>query len=340
MGKKDLKESNIKCKCCDNKGIYNHGEGNFLCKKHYDKLRNRGNLNAVENYKNGICEFNNCNNKATRRGLCGKHYQRFLKTGNRNYKTKSEIMIGRVCEIGGCKKGIKSKGLCGTHYRRFLVYGDPNIKKIPYGNYIKDEFCILCGNKIPQKFDSLKFCSYRCLNRHKTGKDNLDICICGKEFKSLDGALTCSYECKKLYKFLRTKGWNELQREKNPNYLRIRAAAQRRRHSKKKMVVVEKFSDIEIFERDDWTCGICNNFVEKDMKYPDPLCATIDHIVPISRGGGHTHNNVQLAHFVCNRKKGNKENYNMNTGRIGGKGGDDELRNGQRHEKNVREGNC
>lgn len=35
-------------------------------------------------------------------------------------------------------------------------------------------------------------------------------------------------------------------------------------------------------------------------------CATIDHIIPLSKGGTHTYNNVQLAHYICNSKKSDK----------------------------------
>ena len=33
---------------------------------------------------------------------------------------------------------------------------------------------------------------------------------------------------------------------------------------------------------------------------------SIDHIIPISKGGTHQWNNVQLAHRKCNRMKSNK----------------------------------
>ena len=36
------------------------------------------------------------------------------------------------------------------------------------------------------------------------------------------------------------------------------------------------------------------------LNYP-----SIDHTVPVSKGGTHTWDNVQLAHFYCNRVKGN-----------------------------------
>lgn len=54
-------------------------------------------------------------------------------------------------------------------------------------------------------------------------------------------------------------------------------------------------------------CGICGRPVDFSLKYPDPLAACIDHIVPIVRGG-HPSDiaNLQLAHWTCNRQKADK----------------------------------
>ena len=43
-------------------------------------------------------------------------------------------------------------------------------------------------------------------------------------------------------------------------------------------------------------CAVCRTRVAKDK-------VTVDHIIPISRGGSHTWNNVQLVHRSCNQGK-------------------------------------
>lgn len=54
-------------------------------------------------------------------------------------------------------------------------------------------------------------------------------------------------------------------------------------------------------------CGICGKPVDFSLKYPHPLSATVDHIIPISKGGHPSDiSNLQLAHFSCNRQKSDK----------------------------------
>ncbi len=54
-------------------------------------------------------------------------------------------------------------------------------------------------------------------------------------------------------------------------------------------------------------CGICGRPVDFSIKYPDPLSPCIDHIIPVNKGGHPSDiDNLQLAHFTCNRQKSDK----------------------------------
>lgn len=62
------------------------------------------------------------------------------------------------------------------------------------------------------------------------------------------------------------------------------------------------------------TCGICGKPVDFSLRYPHPLSACIDHIVPVARGGHPSdRENMQLAHWACNRAKADKLVGNMKT---------------------------
>ena len=54
-------------------------------------------------------------------------------------------------------------------------------------------------------------------------------------------------------------------------------------------------------------CGICGKTVDFKLKYPHPLSPCIDHIIPVSKGGHPSDiDNLQLAHWTCNRQKSDK----------------------------------
>ena len=54
-------------------------------------------------------------------------------------------------------------------------------------------------------------------------------------------------------------------------------------------------------------CGICGKPVDKSLKFPDPMSATVDHIIPVSKNGDPCSlDNLQLAHRYCNRMKSDK----------------------------------
>lgn len=54
-------------------------------------------------------------------------------------------------------------------------------------------------------------------------------------------------------------------------------------------------------------CGICGKPIDFSYKYPHPLSPCIDHIIPVAKGGHPSDlDNLQLAHWTCNRQKSDK----------------------------------
>lgn len=70
------------------------------------------------------------------------------------------------------------------------------------------------------------------------------------------------------------------------------------RHSKKLLAFVEEIDPLVVFERDGGVCGICGGSVSRLERWH------VDHVMPLSRGGQHAYDNVQLAHAHCNISKG------------------------------------
>ena len=115
----------------------------------------------------------------------------------------------------------------------------------------------------------------------------------------------------------RAKVWCEAYRKANPEKKRLSDKAYRkanpekgressRKHrALKQTTQVEPIKEKEIYLRDGWTCQICHKKVHNKLKFPNPMSASLDHIIPLSEGGTHTYDNVQLAHLGCNISKQN-----------------------------------
>lgn len=69
-------------------------------------------------------------------------------------------------------------------------------------------------------------------------------------------------------------------------------------------MAVETVDELRVFERDGWMCKLCDEPIDRDGVAPDPRSRSIDHVIPIARGGNHSYANVQAAHLLCNATKG------------------------------------
>ena len=117
------------------------------------------------------------------------------------------------------------------------------------------------------------------------------LCRCGLTFLSVrSNAESCSKRC-------RDSGWHQ------------------RRPPRWRAGTVAPYRSIvdQLRERDGDECQLCLGAEGplKFSKHPsltvrDPLVRSVDHVVPQSLGGGDELENLRLAHFVCNARRGNR----------------------------------
>lgn len=74
------------------------------------------------------------------------------------------------------------------------------------------------------------------------------------------------------------------------------AKVARRNALKKGTPDAERFTLDEIYVRDEATCHLCREHCSR-------IDATVDHLIPLIKGGPHTRANVKLAHRSCNSRK-------------------------------------
>jgi 5-methylcytosine-specific restriction endonuclease McrA len=112
------------------------------------------------------------------------------------------------------------------------------------------------------------------------------ICMhCGEQLpqRMRSDAIFCSAECNYHAHALQRKLRARTGEEGKPGYLRA-----------------------FICDRDRWRCGICGKSVSKTRIHPDPLCASLDHVTPVSQGGTNDLWNLRLTHLRCNLVRGNR----------------------------------
>lgn len=70
-----------------------------------------------------------------------------------------------------------------------------------------------------------------------------------------------------------------------------------RRRARKNNSPTEMFKRSDIIDRDHSTCYLCGHPVDTHDIH-------LDHVIPISKGGPHTADNVRVTHSQCNLRKG------------------------------------
>jgi len=66
---------------------------------------------------------------------------------------------------------------------------------------------------------------------------------------------------------------------------------------------VEEIDRMAIIRRDNCTCYLCGKVLLLSTRYPHPESIVLDHVIPLTRGGSHTADNLRVACSRCNNRK-------------------------------------
>jgi 5-methylcytosine-specific restriction endonuclease McrA len=120
------------------------------------------------------------------------------------------------------------------------------------------------------------------------------------------------------------KEWGEKNRERhnqisntwvknNPDkHRRHMSNVMRRRRAKKFLVETEKYTQEQIVELYGAVCHFCQKDIDLEAPRHPVMGGTwkdglqLDHLIPISKGGNDTIDNIRPIHVICNMKKGNR----------------------------------
>ena len=238
---------------------------------------------------------------------------RFAKCGHEYFSSAKQ---GRQRNYGDCdckslpksQKAIELKCIrCGedfTHFK-FREYCSHRCAQTialrrKRGLPVADEpsYCERCGCLIETERNGVKRC-FDCQGRTLPILDPRTCPVCEETFTPVRRSQrSCSNDCAQKY-------WKKNYRVPEPWSDQRRARYHKRRALKRKLPA-DDIRPLEVYERDGWICQICYEPVDASVKWPDPKSPSLDHTVPLSKGGHHVWENVALAHLDCNVRKGDR----------------------------------
>ncbi len=210
-------------------------------------------------------------------------------------------LICDVCE--SVREGLES---CLTDLQDACEqYEIDSLAEHEFGNGVKTlRECPICGTVF---YGSTKCCCNSCAidytNRISEFRfeSKKAVCrYCGKEFMTTfkESKVFCSKECAKRHA-----------------HSQVRMRKRLRKHRINDSMIDSDITLGKLIKRDNHICKICGKPVDENDYYIDDVgnfivghdYPSIDHIKPISKGGTHSWDNIQLAHHYCNTVK--NDNY-------------------------------
>lgn len=167
------------------------------------------------------------------------------------------------CSIDGCPHDSRVRGMCDMHYRRVKKHGDPEKGRYVRGNQCSDSRCSAPAN-------NAGMCNHHYYIKWTTeGR--------GRELQAAASAL--------------------------------------RRARQASAVVTERVSWRTLWAAGERSCYLCGRECDPDdfrtltnrtgraQKIPGASHPSLDHVIPLSKGGDHSMDNSKLACMRCNREK-------------------------------------
>ena len=200
------------------------------------------------------------------------------------------------CSVDGCDRAHQARGLCKAHYNQWHRANRP-----------PEQVCGIDGCDRPAHARGWCKAHHKRWMRH--GDPTTVVREQGPDWGNPPCGTNAGYRagcrCEDCTAATREygRGWRDANRERWRESVK---RGNRKRRAALRGAESEPYTTAEIADRDGWRCGLCGQRIGRTLKHPHPRSLSIDHIVPLSRGGSDLRDNIQAAHLVCNTAKNNR----------------------------------
>lgn len=298
------------CKWCQNTFAHHQTKGRDFCSESC----------WSKSYKStmGDCKIEDCTNKATSKKmqLCSKHLTRLYIHGDTSTVLKiSKYPDDTICKVDGCEIAeLKANYMCNKHYVMWRVHGDPKGGK--YEMKVRKAIdhedgtrtCLQCEQRLPiSEFHKDKTATGG--RRSKCKSCRIDLV---KNWYQDNKERQSGREKKRRRANVEKYAEKEALRYVKDREKRIGLATEhshRRKARKLKTVIERGISKHALKKKFGTKCYYCKKEMDFSVgvgrKFNQDM-ATIEHLIPLSRGGEHTWENTVLACRHCNLSKNAK----------------------------------
>lgn len=212
-----------------------------------------------------------------------------------------------LCSVSVCDKRVKSRGMCSSHLEKWRRYGNPEHvtnrdRRISEVISSGRKACTSCGCELPLsefwKDESrpigVKSWCKSCMRtaRREWGAENRE--SLAEKSRAVKGS-------RSLQQKERDREVTAEWKRRNPEKVRDH------NHRRRALKAGTAYGTIDLdalWDSCGGACPDCGIAISREAAWLDPRFASVDHIIPLSRGGIHAQGNLRYTCLPCNLRKG------------------------------------